>query len=230
MERAEHSPENAKLAAIRSHLNLRNSRASSVIIHRVPHESLKSFLDWEHGIINAAADFPGFTGAEAYPPDDVAGDEWVIILHFDQRASLQQWMDSEVRAEWLKVFPLASKDFHLEVLPTGFGPWFATQVRAAKANVPKPWMMALTVLLSLYPTVMILQLTIAPLLAPIGRSASVLLLNAVTVSLLQWGVMPIVTRCLGPWYRGTPRQKIVGSFVIFVILFGFLLVFRQFTE
>lgn len=59
--------------------------------------------------------------------------------------------------------------------------------------------MALTVLLALFPTVMLLTIFVGPVVDPLGFSFSMLVGNALSVSILQWIVMPLLTRRLAPW-------------------------------
>ena len=50
--------------------------------------------------------------------------------------------------------------FRLKTLPTGFGSWFAAQLDGP-GDQPPSWKIALSVLLGLYPTVMLLTLLTA---------------------------------------------------------------------
>jgi hypothetical protein len=56
--------------------------------------------------------------------------------------------------------------------------------------------------------------------------------NALSISILQWCVMPVLTKVLGPWLNATdPRQKAVsfgGPFLIALLLTAFVVIFRQF--
>ena len=64
-----------------------------------PANAAAVFLEWQRGISAAAAEFPGYQTTEVYPPQ--AGDqEWVVVVHFGDAKSLQDWLDSPKRAEW----------------------------------------------------------------------------------------------------------------------------------
>jgi antibiotic biosynthesis monooxygenase (ABM) superfamily enzyme len=215
-----------RIVAPGSPIALKSAQASSVIIHHVPADKEAVFWEWQQGIVGAASNFVGYRGTDIYPPENVEGDEWVIILHFDQQANFQNWLASEERRQWLDRFPLPNRDYHFEVLPSGFAPWFAGLVQRSRALPPAAWMMAFTVLLSLYPTVMLLQIVLTPWLEPLGRAATVLISNATTVCILQWLVIPRVNRILGPWYQGSIRPG-TGFFLILLTLLAFFVTFRQ---
>jgi antibiotic biosynthesis monooxygenase (ABM) superfamily enzyme len=212
------------------HLEVRDARASSVIVHRVPSEKTAAFLDWQGGISQAALAFPGYRGTEIYPPAGNASADWVVIIHFDDAQNLRRWIDSRVRADWAAKLPEGLCDFRLKTLPTGFGPWFAGQLDKPGGQPPS-WKMALAVLLGLYPTVMLLTILLGPLLAHLGRAGSMLVSNALSVSILQWGVMPLLQPLLGPWLvagDATSRARSAMWLVlILIVLAGQLTLFQQ---
>ena len=110
-----------------------------------------------HGISAAAEGFAGFRGTDVYPPADGQRDEWVVVIHFDDEKALQDWLASPVRARWVEKLRAQVGDFELKAVPGGFGPWFAGLARSP-TEVPHSWKVALTVLLALYPTVMLLTI------------------------------------------------------------------------
>jgi antibiotic biosynthesis monooxygenase (ABM) superfamily enzyme len=122
-------------------------------------------------------------------------------------------------------------DFEVQKLPGGFGPWFAGLARGAAA--PPGWKMVLTVLLGLYPTVMLLSLYPGKWTAPLGLAVSMLIGNALSVALLQWVVMPALTSLLAPWLRprgdSRPALAVGGVVLILLVLAGLVVLFRQVT-
>src|SRR5262245_35284757 len=127
------------------------SRASSVVVHRVPPAAIARFLALQDEFARAAEAFPGYRGAEVYPPTDPNGAEWVVLIHFADAAALRVWLDSPARAEWVEKVRAEVGEFRLETLPGGFGPWF-TRPAAEPDAAPPGWKMVLAVLLGLYPT------------------------------------------------------------------------------
>ncbi len=66
-----------------------------------------------------AGAYPGYQATEVYPPTG-DGDEWVIIVHFDDEAMLQAWLDAPERATWLAKLPHEALGFRQQTMPTGF--------------------------------------------------------------------------------------------------------------
>jgi antibiotic biosynthesis monooxygenase (ABM) superfamily enzyme len=190
------------------------------------------FLGWQRGVTAAAEGFAGYRATDLYPPADGQRDEWVVVIHFDDEESLQRWLDSPVRDQWLQRLRAKVGDFEMTRLPGGFGFWFAGQARSP-STVPPSWKMALTVLLGLYPTVMLLTIFVGPYTSPLGLAVSMLIGNALSVSILQWGVMPALTALLGRWLNvSASREKAVtlaGLGVVLFLLAGMMVLFCQVT-
>jgi antibiotic biosynthesis monooxygenase (ABM) superfamily enzyme len=207
---------------------VRVSRATSVIVHQVPPAAADRFLAIQEDLTRAAEQFPGYQATEVYPPGEPAGAEWVVVLHFEDAAAMKGWLDSPVRAEWVKKVGAEVGSFRQETLPTGFGAWFTSP-----KGGPPGWKMVLTVLLGLYPTVIFLTLTVGTVTGPLGLAVAMLIGNAMSVSILQYFVMPVLTRVFGPWLRANrPAERsksVAGVGVILALLAGLTLIFRQIT-
>jgi uncharacterized protein len=204
-------------------LDIRGARVSTVVVQRVPKEGVPRFLECQRGIDEAAKSFPGYLGTELYPPADGQNPEWVAVINFDDQESLQRWLDSSERAEWTKKLKDDVGDFKLKTLPSGFGGWFAGLVNAQDGEPPPSWKIAISVLLGLYPTVMVLALLVSPHLSPLGLSVAMLISNVLSVSLCQWIVLPPVNRALGPWLRANAperRAQSIGGLILIVLLLG----------
>ncbi|HZY89722.1 MAG TPA: hypothetical protein VFE78_33180 [Gemmataceae bacterium] len=212
-------------------MEVRVCRASAVIVQRVPAADAGWFLEWQRGVTAAAERFAGYRGTDVYPPAEGREDS-VVVLHFDDEKSLGQWLGSPVRAEWVQKLRARLGDFELQKLPGGFGPWFAGLRRGADAP-PPGWKMVLTVLLGLYPTVVLLSLFPGKYTAPLGMAVSLLIGNALSVALLQWAVMPALTALFGPWLRAPADRRpalVAGGVVLIVLLLaGLVVLFRQVT-
>jgi antibiotic biosynthesis monooxygenase (ABM) superfamily enzyme len=212
-------------------VEVRVSRASSVIVHRVPPGSGDRFVEWERGISEATAAFPGYQATDVYPPAEGQQD-WVVILHFDNPEALQRWLDSPLRAEWLA--KLKGVDFRLKTLPAGFGAWFAGQFGAPGGQLPPAWKIVVSVVLALYPTVMLLTIFVSPFTNRLGLATSMLIGNVLSVCLLQWAVTPALNVVLAPWLRASgPKGKAVtawGLAGILVALAGMTLLFHAVAD
>jgi uncharacterized protein len=208
---------------------VRVSRASSVIVHRVPPAAAERFLALQNDFTRLAEAFPGYQGTEVYPPPEPVGTEWVVLIHFADDAALRGWLDSAVRAEWVEKVRNEVGEFRIETLSGGFGSWFTGAVPHPD-DTPPGWKMVLTVLLGLYPTVILLTLTLGRVTDPLGLAVGMLIGNALSVSILQYAVMPVLTRVLGPWLRANARSRrasVAGAAVVLLLLAGLTLLFRQ---
>jgi antibiotic biosynthesis monooxygenase (ABM) superfamily enzyme len=212
-------------------LEVRGARASSVIVQRVDAADVPVFMEWQQGISTAAAEFPGYQTTEIYPPLDPKK-EWVVILHFDDRRTLQNWLDSPKRDEWItQKLPRQVRDFRLTMLPSGFGPWFAGLTEDGQ---PLPhYKMILTVLFGLYPTVMVLSVFRARLIELFGISIMMLISSAASVVFLEFVGTPATRYLLIPWLRASGaegrRISLIGSILIVAALGGMTALFRLIT-
>lgn len=205
--------------ASRPALEVRGARASSVIVQRIPPDATAVFMDWQRGITADVAKFPGYQTTEIYPPASPREREWVIVIHFDTASHLQNWLDSPTRAEWLAKLPGEIHDFRLKMLPSGFGAWFAD----LDDGRPLPhWKTALTVLVGLYPTVVLLTWFLSPHTQRFGMAVSLLIGNVASVSFLEWLVTPLLRPLLGPWLRANSKEGKVLTLVGLVLILGAL--------
>lgn len=212
-------------------MEVRTSRASAVVIQRVPASGSDWFMEWQRGISEAAEAFAGYRGSDVYPPAESRMDPWVIVIHFDDDESLQAWLNSGVRSHWVEKLREEVGDFELKLLQGGFGSWFTGITQHSELAIPPPWKMAMAVLVGLYPTVMLLSLVLEPLSHHLGQAVTMLIGNALSVAILQWAVMPMLNIILGPWFNANSynqRSLSVSGFLIMVaILAGMALIFKQ---
>lgn len=207
------------------------ARASAAIVQRVPKAAVEEFMQWQRGVTAVMEDFAGYEGTDVYPPSSDKHDEWVTVLHFTDDDSLQKWIDSPIRARWVEKLKTTVGDFDLKTLEGGFSLWFSGVVRESGTS-PAGWKMALTVLLGLYPTVMLLSIFVGPYSSKLGFAVSMLVGNALSVSILQWIVMPRLTRLLGPWLNARSdraRQTMGGALGVAAVLAVLAVVFHFVT-
>ncbi len=206
-------------------------KASAAVVQHVAPAAVEEFKRWQRGVTAAVESFPGYQGTDLYPPAGVS-DEWVTVIHFDDDDSLQQWIDSPERARWVEKLRQSVGDFELKTLTGGFSEWFTGVSRKSKQG-PAPWKMVLTVLLGLYPTCMVLAIFVGPYTSRFGLAVSMLIGNALSVSCLQWIIMPVLTRALAPWLEADSRRArmlAVGGLGLIAVLLACLAIgFRQVT-
>jgi antibiotic biosynthesis monooxygenase (ABM) superfamily enzyme len=209
-------------------------RVSTVVVQRVPKDKVPRFLECQRALIQAAMRFPGYQSTELFPPADERPEEWVGVLHFNDQQSLQHWLDSPVRAEWVNKLRDEIGDFELKTLPSGFGVWFAGLATGPEGKPPPSWKIAMAVLLGLYPVVMLLFVFIGPFLNPLGVAAGMLISNTISVAIGQWITMPFLTNALRRWFdANAPDNRLfsIGVLIMMWIFLGSLVVlFRVVTR
>ncbi|MEI7450932.1 MAG: hypothetical protein WCJ75_15040 [Desulfomonile sp.] len=214
-------------------MEVRASRASAVVVQTVPAAKADWFMEWQQGVTAAAEEFVGYRGVDVYPPGDDQRDEWVVVIHFVDETSLQGWLNSSVRAQWVGKLREQVGDSELNALPGGFGPWFAGFGRRPREAPPSEWKMALTVLFGLYPTVMLLTLLPGPYTRPLGLAFDMLIGNIICVCILQWGVMPALNVLVAPWLKADwekQKARVVGGVIAILVALGAMAtLFRQIT-
>ena len=115
----------------------------------------------DRALNEAAARFPGFAGAKVFKPSP-GHNIWSTMIRFDDKAGMERWLASKERAAGRKAMYQFVVSHHANVLPTGFGSWFA--VNAEDSVAAPAWKQAMVVLAALFPVVMILNLTVGNLL------------------------------------------------------------------
>jgi hypothetical protein len=124
--------------------------------------------------------------------------EWVFVFTFDSPRSLQAWVASPARAQWLaQVEPLVEGQDQAQII-SGLEALFGI-LPPTVAPPPPVWKVAVSVLVGLYPTSLINAVFLAPLIQDLPLPLRVLLSVATLVGLMTWVVMPLVTRALRPW-------------------------------
>jgi hypothetical protein len=216
------------------HFEEHRNEATSVVVHDVPPPARERFLELQRGITLAVEQFAGYRRTDIYPPADGQHNEWVVVVQFDDRPSLDRWLGSTERAQWTKKFGQELGSYRINTLSAGFGQWFVDSGQNSSSTLPPSWKMALTVLLGLYPMVMLITLLVSPYTQSLGTAISILIGNVLSVTALQWVVMPTLTTIFRRWLRAPRMARFAihasGAAIILVTLCGLAMLFRQFTR
>ncbi|MDL5159231.1 antibiotic biosynthesis monooxygenase [Actinomycetospora termitidis] len=191
-----------------------------VVAHHVPPHDEADFLAWQHRMADAERRAPGHRGTELHPPVAGVQDDWVAVTRFASEDALETWLASAEREQLIRESE-HFRDFRLQRVPASFGSWFPTT--GAAGPVTPSWKTALSVLVGLYPTVVLLTLGLSALWPAAPLWASLLVGNVLSVGLLTWAVMPVVTRALGRWLEPTrdapqPWTDVLGTVASLVFL------------
>jgi uncharacterized protein len=205
-----------------------------VVSHPVDKEVEQDFLDWQQRVTDAEREFPGFLGGELFRPVPGVQEEWTALYRFDTDEHVDAWLESPQRHALLEEGS-RFRDFRLERISSPFGSWFAADEGGPGGHAPARWKTAISVLVGLYPTVVLLTLAISAIWPNGPLWATLLVGNMLSVSLLTWVVMPIVTRALRFWLapasdRESARLDGVGAVVSIAFLTLAALVFWLITR
>jgi uncharacterized protein len=150
------------------------------------------------GIIAAANRFPGHLGVEVFRPETASGGEYRIVYRFDNAEHLRAWLDSDERAAWLeRVEPHVIGPMRTQFV-TGLETWFTLPGRPA-TRPPPPYKMALVTWITIFPLITLVVVVLGPLLKGLALVPSLAVTTAVTVPIMTWLAMPVVTRLLRRW-------------------------------
>jgi len=159
------------------------------------------FDAWSQRITDAAEKFPGHLGAGHIRSAETGG-EHTIVYRFDTQEHFDAWQNSLDRTRLVEEsLPLIEGEPRLEIA-TGLEYWFHDS-ECSDASPPPVWKQALLIWLGLYPVVLAVAYTVGVLLAPWPLPARSVLTTGLSVALMTWVVMPLVTKAFRPWLRAS---------------------------
>ncbi|MFE8944904.1 antibiotic biosynthesis monooxygenase [Streptomyces sp. NPDC007856] len=205
---------------------------TAVISHTVRPGREQDFERWQEKVLRAQQKYRGFMGSELFAPVEGIQDRWVAVFRFDTREHLDQWLKSDVRRKLLDEGRDYFADYDVRQIGSAFSGWFRFG-EGEQAGVPPNWKQAMSVLLALYPTVMVLNLTVGRAFTHAGVAGylGLFISNVLSVSILTWLLMPlVVNRALAFWLAPdrphSRRTDLVGTAVVAVCYAALLAVFR----
>lgn len=186
---------------------------TAVISHEVRPGREADFARWQQKILRAQQKCPGFMGSELFEPVAGIQDNWVVVFRFDTRQHLDEWLGSDARGKLLDEGREYFSTYDVRKITSPFSGWFRFG-EGEQEGVPPNWKQAMSVVLALYPTVMILNLTVGRGLDSLGTPGYLALFigNVLSVSALTWLMMPLVNRVLAFWLL-PGRARTVGVHV-----------------
>ena len=175
--------------------------ATVVITHRVRQGKQADYERWLDEISPLCKASPGHLDWQIVRPLPGLTETYTIIIRFDTRAHLQEWMESPTRARLIeKVQPLfvTGDDFFIS---SGLDFWFTPE--GAKAKVPVRWKQYVVTWSAIYPLVLGVPLVIKPLLrflhVPDNHYLITLAVTGTVVFLMVYLVMPRYTKFIQRW-------------------------------
>jgi antibiotic biosynthesis monooxygenase (ABM) superfamily enzyme len=175
--------------------------ATVVITHRVRECKCADYESWSNEIAPLCKASKGHLDWHIIRPISGLTGTYTIIIRFDTRSHLQDWMESSTRSRLIeKVQPLlvTGDDFFIS---SGLDFWFTPE--RAKAKVPVRWKQCIVTWSAIYPLVLGVPIVIAPVLRilhfPDNHFITTLAVTGVIVFLMVYWIMPHYTRFIQRW-------------------------------
>lgn len=207
----------------------RHFYTSSVMEYIVPEDRAGAFEDWYGRLRRVAQYHSGFLRADLCTPlnCDNGVIKYYSIIHFASPSQLDLWLNCDARQQFFNEGKTLFLAYRFKSFTTGLEGWFSTSGGSSGSLGPPRWKQILSVVLGLYPTVMLQGMVFSALGIMQGwpLPTAMLVNNLITSSLLTWVVMPRVSRLLKFWLRPayclTSRQvDLVGGVVVLSLLMG----------
>jgi hypothetical protein len=169
-----------------------------LIARRVDPGYEADFEQWAHGILSAAAGFPGHLGYGVFRPRN-PGEPWYLVQRFRDAAAQERWLRSPERASWFARADGHHAEDNGRQL-TGLETWFVTPDRPLP--VPPPtWKIAVGQLLGIFPLTLVVTTVLGPAMAKFPVLVQAVVITAFFSGLVNYAVMPILARLLRRWWR-----------------------------
>lgn len=177
------------------------SGATAVITHLVQPGHEGEYERWLDAIEPVVRAWPGHLDWHVIPPVAGVTRTYVVVLRFTDRASLESWIGSDQRRDFIdRVRPILEDEDRFSI-KSGLDFWFVPE--GARAQVPVRWKQALMTWSAIYPLVSVAPLVILPALRALGlpalRPLDTLIVTGLVVCLMVWVVMPRYTRLVRRW-------------------------------
>ena len=135
------------------------------------------------------------------PPPGSRGGEYGILRSFADADERDAFYASPFFAAWQsRVAPLTEGDPGYREL-SGLEAWFRSE------RLPPRWKMALATLIGVYPTSLVLSLSIGELVSAWPFALRALAIAVSMVAVLTWLAMPLVTRALHGWLHAQGARR-----------------------
>lgn len=193
--------------------SIKSGQGTLVITRRIKQECLVEYEKWLVKIGEECAKWPGFQHRTIYPPSKVSvtQDFWTHIIHFDSHDDAKSWTESNVAHRlWEECEPFTN-DTNIAILMDGSPEiWGMSPSSSGKhegpgpAPKPLPLRQSLTVLVNLYPLLVVLSFLLEFVFGTADVPVPVRLFvgTAISVPTLTYCMIPYSMRYLGPWVFG----------------------------
>jgi antibiotic biosynthesis monooxygenase (ABM) superfamily enzyme len=180
----------------------------TVIVKRIAKKDrIKEFEEWVSGISKEMSRQDGSMGTEIIrPTDKESKPEYVIIFRFNNYDNLMKWENSSIRKEWLrKGRELVEADPEIQKF-TGFEFWFTSYSKRSSGLaplIPPPRYKMVIVTIPLLLLTLVPQIHFVTEMLFVPYSIRFIIAITITVLLMTYLIMPLLTRLLRPWLFNT---------------------------
>lgn len=175
-----------------------DSSITVVISRRVKPGCEAEFEAFLAGVTLACSQFPGYLGSNIFRPVSQDDPEYRVIFKFDRLSDLRRWEMSDERRVWFaRAEPLTQHPPEIQVL-TGLETWFTLPGKPAIAPPPR-YKMALVTWLAVFPLITAISTVLQQSLAPLPIALRVMVVTAIAVPTMTYGLMPQMTRLFARW-------------------------------
>ena len=184
----------------------------TVIVKRIAKKNkIKEFEEWLSGISKEVSRQDGSMGIDIIKPidKDSKKPEYVIIFRFNNYDNLTKWENSSIRNDWLqKGRHLVQADPELQKL-TGLEFWFTPYSKKSSGLTPLISPPRYKMVIITIPVISLLLLTLVPQIHSVTErlfipySIRFIIAITITVILMTYLIMPLLTKLLRPWLFNT---------------------------
>jgi hypothetical protein len=169
--------------------------ATIVFSRKLGPEQHDKYEAWLGRVTAATNSFAGYGGTTLLRPA-APNEEYTAILHFDTTEHLERWLTSAERTECLKALEdIAIESEEISSL-AGLDHWVSLK---GGMQPPPDWKMAVLILVGLYPIVVLDAMFLGPLLTFLPWPVGILVSLMVSVPIMVWIVLPVLSKLLRPW-------------------------------
>jgi antibiotic biosynthesis monooxygenase (ABM) superfamily enzyme len=150
----------------------------------------QAFLQWFHGITNAATHWPGHLGVTTLRPPE-GQNTYHSVLRFDSKQHLSDWLKSDERRRWLaQLDGIATA--HASRKATGLESWF--DMSELNGTPPPRWKMVIVTFIAVYPLSLVLGELVSPHITHVNIFTRSLLFPVIAPVVLTYFFMPFLTQ------------------------------------
>ena len=191
--------------------SIKHSKPVTVIVKRIAKkDKIKEFEEWLSGVSKEVSRQEGNMGIDIIKPtpniSNKSKPEYVIIFRFNTYENLDKWEKSPIRHEWLqKGRKLAESDYDVQKM-TGLEFWFTPYFNDESSPMiplhppPRYKMVIVTIpVISILISTLVPQIHVLTEMLLIPFPVRLVIAIAITVLLMTYVIMPILTKLLRHW-------------------------------